>query len=150
MGIRKKKVVKRKKGFVRNQCDLFARVDESWRRPKGIDSAQRRKFKGNRLMPNIGYGGAKKTRHAMPDGFLKFRVFNVADLEMLLMNNRKAIVDRAAQLNIKVINGGSKLLMEESEESAGSIQGHRTDGRGCALRSRFDRSISTERTASLS
>ena len=28
---------------------------------------------------------------------------------------RKAIVDRAAQLNIKVINGGSKLLMEESE-----------------------------------
>ena len=25
--IRKKKVVKRKKGFVRNQCDLFSRVD---------------------------------------------------------------------------------------------------------------------------
>merc|ERR1712159_16890 len=117
--IRKKKVVKRQKRFVRNQCDLFGRVDESWRRPKGIDSAQRRKFKGNRLMPNIGYGGAKKTRHVMPDGFLKFRVFNLADLEMLLMNNRKysaeiakgvsarnrkAIVDRAAQLNIKVVN----------------------------------------------
>lgn len=95
-----------------------------------ILTAQRRKFKGNRLMPNIGYGGAKKTRHQMPDGFLKFRVFNVADLEMLLMHNRKysaeiasnvsarkrkSIVDRAAQLNIKVINGGSKLLMEESE-----------------------------------
>ena len=125
------KIVKKKTNkFKRHQSDRFVTVPEAWRRPKGIDSRVRRKFKGKTLMPNIGYGGAKKTRHAMPDGFLKFRVFNVADLEMLLMNNRKysaeiasnvsarkrkAIVDRAAQLNIKVINGGSKLLMEESE-----------------------------------
>lgn len=81
-------------------------------------------------MPNIGYGCAKKTRHVMPDGFLKFRVFNLDDLEMLLMNNRKysaeiasnvssrkrrAIIDRAAQLNIKVINPFCKMTEEEKE-----------------------------------
>jgi large subunit ribosomal protein L32e len=34
------------------------------------------------------YGTNKKTRDVLPNGFKKFRVFNEADLEMLLMNNR--------------------------------------------------------------
>ncbi|KAL6989284.1 hypothetical protein U1Q18_015033 [Sarracenia purpurea var. burkii] len=47
---------------------------ENWRRPKGIDSSVRRKFKGCTLMPNIGYGSNKKTRHYLPNGFKKFLV----------------------------------------------------------------------------
>ena len=60
----------------------------NWRRPKGIDSRVRRKFKGCTLMPNIGYGSNKKTRHVLPSGFLKFLVHNVNDVELLLMHNR--------------------------------------------------------------
>ena len=46
-----------------------ALLQESWRRPKGIDSRVRRKFKGcGIIMPNIGYGSNKKTRHLMPTG----------------------------------------------------------------------------------
>jgi large subunit ribosomal protein L32e len=41
-------------------------------------------------MPNIGYGSSKKTKHLLPNGFLKFIVHNVADLSMLLMHNRCA------------------------------------------------------------
>lgn len=61
---------------------------ENWRRPKGIDSRVRRKFKGVTLMPNIGYGSDKKTRHFLPNGFKKFVVHNAKELEVLMMHNR--------------------------------------------------------------
>jgi large subunit ribosomal protein L32e len=102
----------------------------NWRRPKGIDSRVRRKFKGTTLMPNIGYGSNKKTRHVLPSGFVKFLVHNVRDLDLLLMHNRKysaeiahnvstlkrkAIVERAAQLNVSVTNGSARLRSQEDE-----------------------------------
>ena len=48
-------------------------------------------------MPNIGYGSSKKTKHLLPNGFLKFIVHNVADLSMLLMHNRCVRLRRPPQ-----------------------------------------------------
>merc|ERR1711898_26231 len=125
------KIVKKKTNkFKRHQSDLHARVAESWRRPKGIDSRVRRKFKGKTLMPNIGYGSNKKTRHMLPDGFKKFLINNVSDLELLMMYNRtyaaevassvsrktrEAILERAKVLDIKVTNAAARMQSEESE-----------------------------------
>merc|ERR1712159_48489 len=125
------KIVKKKTTkFKRHQSDRFARVGESWRRPKGIDSRVRRKFKGKVLMPNIGYGSNKKTRHMLKSGFKKFLINNVADLELLLMYNRTyaaevahsvsrktraAILERAKVLDVKVTNAAARLETEENE-----------------------------------
>merc|ERR1711871_1419370 len=125
------KIVKKKTNkFKRHQSDRFMRVPESWRRPKGIDGRVRRKFKGAIRMPNIGYGSNKKTRHTLPNGFLEFVVNNVAELEMLLMHNRKYcaeiahnvsgrkrrdIVERAEQLNIRVTNVNARLRASDDE-----------------------------------
>merc|ERR1711937_134641 len=102
----------------------------TWRKPKGIDSRVRRRFKGVLRMANIGYGNNKETRHVLPNGFKKFQVSNVKDLDVLLMQNRKyaaeithnvgqrkraEIVERAAQMNIKVLNATAGLMTEQDE-----------------------------------
>ncbi|GLJ48907.1 hypothetical protein SUGI_1190430 [Cryptomeria japonica] len=128
--LNKKIVKKRVKRFKRPQSDRRITVKESWRRPKGIDSRVRRKFKGCTLMPNIGYGSNKKTKHYLPSGFKKFVVHNARELDLLMMHNRtycaeiahnvstlkrKAIVERAAQLNIMVTNMLARIQSQEDE-----------------------------------
>merc|ERR1711957_671785 len=124
-------IVKKKTGkFKRHFSDRFIRVGESWRRPKGIDSSVRRKFRGKILMPNIGYGSNKKTKHMMKSGFKKFLIHNVAELELLMMHNtpyaaevahdvslktRTLINARAEQLDIKVLNRNARMTTEDDE-----------------------------------
>ncbi|XP_013782699.1 60S ribosomal protein L32-like [Limulus polyphemus] len=123
-------VKKRLKKFIRHQSDRYAKIKPNWRKPKGIDNRVRRRFKGQYLMPNIGYGSAKKTKHVLPNGFKKVLVHNSRDLEMLLMQNRrycaeiahgissrkrKEIVERAQQLAIRVTNPNARLRSEENE-----------------------------------
>merc|ERR1711928_67135 len=78
-------IKKRTKRFIRHQSERYDKVGPSWRKPKGIDSRVRRRFKGQYLMPSIGYGSNATTRHMMPDGFRKFVIHNVKDVELLLM-----------------------------------------------------------------
>ncbi|KAK5803367.1 60S ribosomal L32-1 -like protein [Gossypium arboreum] len=113
--------------IIRHFCGMR---QTNWRRPKGIDSRVRRKFKGCTLMPNIGYGSDKKTRHYLPNGFKKFVVHNVGELELLMMHNRtycaeiahdvstkkrKEIVERAVQLDVVVTNKLARLRSQEDE-----------------------------------
>merc|ERR1711915_769666 len=78
-------IKKRRKKFIHHQSERYDKVKPSWRKPKGIDSRVRRRFKVQYLMPSIGYGSNAKTRHMMPDGFKKFLVHNVKELELLIM-----------------------------------------------------------------
>ena len=113
-----------------NQSDTAIRVSESRRRQKGIDSCVRRKVRGKVRMHNIGYRSNNKTRHILPNGFYKFLVHNVGEIVMLLMQNltycaeiahnvssrkRIEILDRAAQLDIKVTNAGARIKTEDTE-----------------------------------
>jgi large subunit ribosomal protein L32e len=129
--INKTPIVKKKTTkFFRHQSDRFKRVDASWRKPKGIDGVVRRRFRGTIRMPKIGYGSNKKTRDLMPNGFKKFVVSNVKDLELLLMHNRTyaaeiahnvsskkriEIVERAKQLSVKVTNAQARVRTQDNE-----------------------------------
>lgn len=72
--------------FLSINFSLF--LQRNWRKPRGIDNRVRRRFKGQILMPNIGYGSNKKTKHMLPTGFRKFLVHNVKELEVLMMSNK--------------------------------------------------------------
>merc|ERR1712183_1135752 len=133
----KKIVKKRTKKFIRHQSVDFLRVKPNWRKPKGIDNRVRRRFKGQYKMPNIGYGSNAKTKHICPNGFKKFIVNNVSDLEVLLMQTRvyaaeiahtvssqkrKLIVERAKQLDIRVTNANARLRSEENEQTDSGLE----------------------------
>merc|ERR1711976_822896 len=129
--LKKQRIVKKRtKKFIRHQSDRYVKVKQNWRKPKGIDNRVRRRFKGQFLMPSIGYGSDNKTKHVCPDGFKKFLVHNVKELEVLMMQNktfsaeiahsvsskkRKDIVERAGQLSIRVTNANARLRSEENE-----------------------------------
>merc|ERR1712099_28571 len=123
-------VKKRTKKFTRHQSDRYNKLSRNWRKPKGIDNRVRRRFKGMYVMPNIGFGSAKNTRHMLPTGFRKVLVHNVKELEVLMMQNkklcaeiahgvsaknRKVLVERAQQLCIRVTNANARLRSEENE-----------------------------------
>merc|ERR1712000_794501 len=113
-------VKKHKKKIVRIHSDRYKCLSTSWRRPRGIDSRWRCRFHGLQKLNNIGYGSNKKTRHILPNGYKKFLITKMGDLEMLLMHNRTycgeiahnvsvrnraKIVERAAQLDVVLTNG---------------------------------------------
>jgi large subunit ribosomal protein L32e len=98
---RPKIVKKRTKKFIRHQSDRYNKLKRNWRKPKGIDNRVRRKFKGMYLMPSIGYGSAKATRHMMPSGFRKVLVHNVKELEVLMMQNKKFCAEIAHGVSAK-------------------------------------------------
>lgn len=120
-------VKKRTKRFHRHQSDTYMCLDPSWRKPKGIDNRVRRRFKGQMVMPSIGFGSNKKTRHMMPSGHKAFLVHNVKDVELLLMHSttfaaeishavssrkRIEIISRAKQLGVKVTNPKARVTTE--------------------------------------
>ncbi|XP_032764496.1 60S ribosomal protein L32-like [Rattus rattus] len=128
--VKPKIVKKRTKKFIRCQSDGYVKIKGNRRTPRGIDNRVWRRFKGQVLMPNIGYGSNNQTKHVLPCGFRKFLVHNVKELEVLLMcnksysaeiahnvssKNRKAIVERAAQLAIRVTNPNARLCSAENE-----------------------------------
>ena len=113
------KIKKRIKQFKRHHSDRYKRLKTSWRKPRGIDSCVRRRFKGKTIMPNIGFGSNSKTRNRNLNGLFKIQIFNVRDLNMLAMSNRKfeaeigkgvgikkkgLILKKALNLDIKISN----------------------------------------------
>jgi len=122
---------KRVKRFLRHQSDRFIRIrDSTWRKPRGLDSRVRRRFRGTIRQPRVGLRTPEPFRHLLSNKFFPFAVKNVKDVELLLMNNRKfaavldhslgvrkrkQIVERAQQLNVKVVNGHARIKTEEKE-----------------------------------
>jgi large subunit ribosomal protein L32e len=123
-------ILKKKRGKVaRWHSDRYMRLSRtSWRQPRGIDSRFRRRFKGSGPHPNIGFGSNNKTKNLLPNGFYKFVINNTSDLELLLMHNRsycaeiahnvstrnrRSILERAEQLNVRVTNGKAGFRKEE-------------------------------------
>ncbi|EFC43536.1 predicted protein [Naegleria gruberi] len=131
--LRVKPVHKRDKKFRRFDAHKFTRLAQktTWRCPHGIDNPLRRHYRGHGALPSSGFGTAKVSRfHDRKTRLIPYVVANAKDLEVLLMHNnkyaavisaktgaqkRKQIVERAKELDIKVLNATARLKTEETQ-----------------------------------
>lgn len=131
----KRKLAKKKAKkpeFIRQESWRYKRVDESWRRSRGLDSKMRLKRKGWPASPNIGYRTPKELRDLHPSGYREILVRNLSDLEKAdptrhviriarTVGDRKAIEisSKAYELGLMVLNLPEAVRgeVEESEST---------------------------------
>ncbi|GFZ01852.1 ribosomal protein L32e [Actinidia rufa] len=109
------------KKIVKKRVKKFKRPQSDWKLSEG-PRVLIPMFKGCTLTPDIGYGSDNKSRHYLPNGFKKFIVHNLKELEdcaeiahSVSTRKRKEIVERAAQLDVVVTNKLARLHSQEDE-----------------------------------
>jgi large subunit ribosomal protein L32e len=114
--------------FVRQESWRYVRIHPEWRKPKGVDNKVRRQDKGWPALVRVGYRGPVESRGIHPSGHYEVLVHRPGDLTSLVpgrdvariggtvgAKKRAAILERATELGIRVVNP-TGLRMVESEE----------------------------------
>lgn len=102
--------------FKRDGAGKKKQLSESWRRPRGLHSKQRRQKKAKGPLPTPGYGSPVAVRYMHPSGYHEVRVFTPADLDGLnpeevairigaTVGNKKRLVIQA-----QAVTAGLKIL----------------------------------------
>jgi large subunit ribosomal protein L32e len=113
-----RKIQKHKKPvFRRTDGHKYKRLDENWRRPRGIQGKQRRHYKGKGAIAQVGYGSPVAVKGLHPSGYAEVLVCTVSQLDDVnaeveavriaakVGGRKKALIEaKAAELSIKVLN----------------------------------------------
>ncbi len=113
----KKWIKKKKPKFKRRNYGKKKSLSDSWRRPRGIQSKQRKQKKGRPKRVEVGYRSPKKVRGmTRKEGLLKVRIHNVKELgkidkstqgiviaSSVSIKNKIKIYEKAKQLGITII-----------------------------------------------
>lgn len=113
----RKELKGRKPVFIRQDNPKRMKLNYKWRKPKGIHSKIRHKFKGRRKMPSPGYKSPRKVKGLHHSGLKMIRVFSASDVSGIKkesegiimpksvgMRKRLEILEKAKELNIMVLN----------------------------------------------
>ena len=95
----RKLINKKKPSFRRVESWRYKRVNDPWRKARGIDSQTRKKKKSGVKSPTIGYRTPKKVRGLHPSGYIEVNVSNIQDLDNL--NKKKHAINISGKLGAK-------------------------------------------------
>ncbi|MHB1867341.1 MAG: 50S ribosomal protein L32e [Nitrososphaerales archaeon] len=126
----RRKIKARTPNFRRFESWRYVRIDDPWRKPKGIDNHMRLSVKGWPHLVKIGYRVPKQVRYLHPSGLRDVLVHNMSELETLSpsvdaarfaagVGRRKRIelAKRAKELGIRVLNGRNLLIGTKESDS---------------------------------
>ncbi|MFX1309633.1 MAG: 50S ribosomal protein L32e [Promethearchaeota archaeon] len=115
----RKKMNQKRPSFRRVESWRYKRVNNSWRKARGIDSKTRKKKKSGVKTPTVGYRTPKKVRGLHPSGYEEVRVNTMQDLNNLNKNRqairissklgsrkRVALIDYCQKRGFKILNLG--------------------------------------------
>jgi len=128
----REKLKRKRPKFRRVESWRYKRVNDSWRKARGIDSTTRKKKKSGVKSPSVGYRGPKKVRGLHPSGYEETHIVSINDLENLNKNThalkisrklgakkRIFLVDYCQKRGFKILNLGiSQKEIEALEEMA--------------------------------
>jgi len=138
---RKRRTIKKKPEFKRQEIWRYKRVKSSWRRPNGVDSKMRKRVKGWPKPVDTGYRGPREARELHPSGYEEVLVRNVDDVYTVDpetqamriahstgMRKRVEISSRAREKGIHILNpvAERELREEEKEEAEESGEGEKS------------------------
>ena len=119
--------------FKRQGLSRKKKLEDTWRRPRGLQSKQRKGYRAKGAHPQPGYGSPKAVRGMHPSGFEDVLVYNLADLENLnpeiqairiasTVGNKKReeIQKKAEELGFRVLN--QKEVIKPSEKKAAKAE----------------------------
>ncbi len=100
--------------FVRQAAHRYYRIgrDESWRRPRGLQSKQRRHYGYRSVIVRVGYRSPAKVRDLVPSGFRPIIIRTTGELEKLDATKEAAIIART-------VGTRRRLTLEETARRLG-------------------------------
>jgi large subunit ribosomal protein L32e len=137
----RKNINRKRPSFRRVESWRYKRVNDSWRKARGIDSKTRKKKKSGVKSPTIGYRGPKKVRGLHPSGYKEVRITTINDVKNLNKNKhalkisgklgakkRIALTDYCQRRGFKILNLGVsqkeiELLEKMAEAPIASLEG---------------------------
>jgi large subunit ribosomal protein L32e len=113
----RKELKERKPIFIRQDNPKRMKLNDKWRKPKGIHSKIRHKFKGRRKMPSPGYKSPRDVKGLHASGLKIVNVSSIDDVKNIKkesegivisksvgMKKRFEILKKAKELNILILN----------------------------------------------
>jgi len=113
----RKKIKKRKPEYIRQEAHKTIRLEDKWRKPKGLHSKMRLHKKGNRASPEVGYGSPKEVRGLHSSGLEMVWIYNPEQLKKVDskkqgiiigstvgLKKKLMIIGKCKESNIKILN----------------------------------------------
>ena len=90
----RKESKERKPDFIRQDTHKRRKLDLRWKKPKGLHSKMRHKFKGHRKMPSPGYKSPAKVRGLHSSGLKMISVFSIEDIVKIKKESEGAVISK--------------------------------------------------------